>query len=413
MFKGVEYNKAEKVIHNVNAKIKRVRLLTNLFHHQAYIRSYLLGVPMSEGMTVDPMAAYKEGLGHVKGMDPIVRLLVNEGMTLGRNQEYLEQTPRTAVGRAVSNFEHDLFSKLGAGLKTKAAIIEMRDLMRHHPNMDVREAAKIAANYANADFGGLNLKLLGISERQWKHLRLTMLAPDWTTSNVVTATKAVMPIKKKTGKGFEKDSIFRASSKVERQVYQKFWGRALLRGMTATYMMNMMLTGWDEEQYEKNLKAALKAGHLRSMEVDITPISRLLGQDKRRRYFNLSGHFKDPIKWIHSMAVKDMLEPMKHKASAATGILLNAVTHKDWRGANYTDTAGLMKSGEFTSFKRKLAPDKYSPSQLPSFIGDTIRTSLPVGMQQLGYFIDGEIGAFDALFKSLGFMTSVDWKGKK
>ena len=79
-----------------------------------------------------------------------------------------------------------LFNTLGAGLKAKSAVLEMNHLRHKHPNVDINTIAKMAATSTNKDFGGLHLERMGRSKTTQHFLRLFLLAPDWTESNVLT-----------------------------------------------------------------------------------------------------------------------------------------------------------------------------------------------------------------------------------
>ncbi|MHC4608479.1 MAG: hypothetical protein ACYTAF_16325, partial [Planctomycetota bacterium] len=242
-----------------NAVTKAWILQSSLFHHLAFGRSFYLGsAPFGEaiekvragGNFIDavkgltPRQAYLSGQKSIGDMEPEVELLVRNGLTLGRIQEWEEKILReedTFVGRMMDkhgatkeikdkinafrqNQADFLFKQFGAGLKAKAALIELRTILKKHPDMEPNKAAKIAANLINDDFGGLHLRRMGRDPTTQHIFRLVALAPDWTESNIRSAVKAFK-------RGEEGD------------VYRRFWARIITKSIFATLAMGALLHG--------------------------------------------------------------------------------------------------------------------------------------------------------------------------
>jgi len=190
-------------------------LQTSLFHHLAFSRSYYFGTQgkkFSEGKglgEMDIQRAYQAGIKAIEEGDPAVRLGVENGLTLGMKQDWNEASLRegTWVGKvldktkatkatkdAINNFRQSqadfLFGELGAGLKAKSFMIEMRAQMKKYPNENRKVTAARVARLINDDFGGLHLQRIGGKHGRnptFQHgLRLALLAPDWTESNIRT-----------------------------------------------------------------------------------------------------------------------------------------------------------------------------------------------------------------------------------
>ena len=334
-----------KGLTNFNAVVKAWILQTSLFHHQAFIRSYLMGGAV--GMkNLSPRQAYRKGLSEVKKLNPIVELLVRNGLTIGKIQDFDEHInlKKTALGKIldknnvtskiqkrIMKFQDKqvrfLFNKFGAGLKAMAGILEYKKLLQEHPEMDPNVRAKMVANLINDDFGGLHQGRmagkfgLNYNPTIYHIARLLLLAPDWTESNVRSMVKAVY-----------------TSKKEERTLYRKFWSRIILRGMTATTILNLIIASMDTEEDENTLdafarrfKKAWDRGYLRWLDVDITPIYKKLGYKDIDGYFSLIGHFRDPVKFI-----VDPVSSAKHKGSYLFRMVFEALTGGDWRNRPFT-----------------------------------------------------------------------------
>lgn len=412
-----------------NSIIKQTILTTALFHHQAFLRSSMLGSKSIRGMN-----SYQQGKQAVLNYTQELRDLVRAGLTLGRVQDWEESysRQRTAIGAVIdrvpiaaqakekllemrdrqTNF---LFKKMGAYMKAQAAILEYHDLLQKHADKiesgerTRHHYAGVAARLANDDFGGLHLERMGRNPTVQHVFRLLALAPDWTESNVRSAAKA-----------FPRGE--------EAAVYKAFWGRVLLRGLGATALFNLMLAALDDKDFLQRYKRAWKEGNLRWLEIDVTPIHRRLGgTSEKRKYFSFIGHFRDPLKFV--------LHPIrsaKHKGSVLSRFVLDAVFGTDWSGRPFTTFAeliGLDDKGEYTRTVRgkyekgqpkggKLKgalvrkarggrPLEYG--QYPSFLLYQARSSLPIPMQQGMGWLAGELDGFDALTKSVGMMTSTTY----
>ncbi|MBN2821076.1 MAG: hypothetical protein JXP36_19040, partial [Bacteroidales bacterium] len=192
----------------LNARLKAIILSWSFFHHMAFTRSYIWGSALKGFKDANPVKAYKTGLDLLNAKDPEVIHLVRNGLTLGRNQEWDEllTEQKTKIGRwldenkvapgvreKIFNFHeshvHFLFNKYGAGLKVKSALLEYHHLLKKYPDFGPDELARKVARQTNADFGGLHLERMGRNKSMQHFLRLTLLAPDWTESNIITMVR--------------------------------------------------------------------------------------------------------------------------------------------------------------------------------------------------------------------------------
>ena len=426
-----------------NSEVKHTVLTSSFFHHQAFMRSYMLGA--RTGLkNLSPRQAYKDGLAAIKAYTPEIRDLVRGGLTFGKIQDWggrEAMQEQTRIGKLIDSlpvagtiknkllaFRETqtafLFNKFGPGLKAQAAILEYRHLLKKNDaklrtgDVQRHDLAKMVANLVNDDFGGLHLQRMGRTAEAQHLFRLAALAPDWTESNVRSMAKA-----------FQRGQ--------EGQMYRAFWGRIAWKGVVATTMFNLMMAAFDDElegdtataRFIDQQKKAWKAGNLKWMGADITPIAKMLGsKDGRRKYLSLIGHFRDPVKFI-----SHPVRSAQHKSSIVGRLFMEAMTGQDWAGRNFTtfsELLGIDDKGEYKTTKagsyrkgepkggkltgktvrnRRGAAGAVEPSQIPSYLLHEARGMLPIQVQNAMSWATGELDAFDAVLKSMGVLVQTDY----
>ena len=406
-----------ETISRYNAQIKSTILFTSLYHHQAFMRSYAFG---SRGL--NPKEAYVKGREAIMNMTPEVRLLVRNGLTIGRIQDYdprMIEGEQTIWGRALSHTkltesarkklvdlrkrqERFLFNKLGPALKIQAGILELKaELKRNQAELEsgeitADEIAAAVANLMNNDFGGLHLGRMGRSQTAQHIFRLLALAPDWTESNIRSAVQSFS--KGETG-----------------YLHRMFWGRIAIKGLGATILFNLLLSAFDDDDFAERYKKAWETGRLRWLDIDITPIHKALGgADDKRKYFSLLGHFRDPIKFVAHPFVS-----AKHKGSVVSRIMMDMMIGEDWAGRKFTTLGELTgitedgkNSGRLVKYGRGGARP-IEPSQIPSYVLYEVRSAMPIPIQNIVAFLGGEMDAFDAITKSAGLMTATTYPERR
>ena len=356
--------------------------------------------------------AAKAGREAMKAMQPELMLGIRNGLTLGVLQDWNQELVMegTALGRWMDQkgiakdmrakikqgqqwWANQLFDSFGAGLKSKAFLIEYRNQLKEYPGTDHAVLAKRAADLINDDFGGLHLGRMGRNPTTQHIARLIFLAPDWTESNFRTVIKAMGFVKEGGGKIFEVTKL----TKDERAIYQNFWIKALVKGMAATVFLNFMLAGGDPERFLKNYERAWKEGNLRALDVDITPIYKAMGGDTRnRKYFSLIGHFKDPIKWALNTR-----KSIRHKASVGVGTAIEGLTGEDWAGRRFTAFSELISEGETVTWGKSESPVT-EHTMLPSFIINQLIGFTPIQVQNFMAAMSGEQEWFESVGNMMG-----------
>lgn len=275
---------------------------------------------------------------------------------------------------------------------------------------------------------------MGVSQGWRKALRLIFLAPDWTGSNALTVKRMVLG-----GRGWHR------GTPEEREMYQRFWTGALTKGLAATVIGNMLLAALsgaigldDNDDWKKNFEESVKDGwrNLRWLEMDITPLYILfhramnwvpwLGEkwnpDDRRRYFSLIGHFRDPLKWA-----THPIQSAFHKESPLARNIHSLLSGKDWKDAGFTTIEELLgiddkgfyesrgpghKPGDRRGGKEQFKTTSQRSTggmdltKLPSWLLYNIKATQPVQAQEGWNIVTGEMDAFDALGRAMGFQVS-------
>ncbi len=440
------------VITRANQEIKQTILTTSLYHHQAFLRSYMLGG--RTGLTnISPRKAYRDGLNAVNDFTPEVEDLVRGGMTLGKTFDWEETNWNTdEVSRLGKIFEsipggslvkegflnfrkaqtNFLFNKLGVGLKAQAGILEYRHMLRKHKaqlesgEITKHEVAKMVGKLMNDDFGGLHHGRLERDQTIQHIFRLMALAPDWTESNVRSMVKMVVQRNEKTGK-------IEVSKGIEGAMYRSFWARIALKGLLSTAVFNYLISAFDDDDFVERYKKAWDNGNLKWLEVDITPIYKsLVGEDSpgSEAYFSILGHFKDPVKFV-----AHPIRSAKHKASVFSKVVLDILTGSDWRGQSFTsmgeligiDDKGVYKTtrvgkhlkgapkggklkGHLTKFEFGKGARPLEPEQIASFLLYEFRGFMPIPVQSSIAVLTGEQDWFMGLTKAAGFHTGIKHK---
>ncbi|MFH1641733.1 MAG: LPD23 domain-containing protein, partial [Nanoarchaeota archaeon] len=445
------FKKGISEITKYNAAIKAMILQTSLFHHLAFTNSFVFGGALESLKDVNVVKSYKKGLKALEELQPEVELLVRNGLTIGQIQDWNENFARQKTGltkildktsatKAIKEkiilFQEkqarSLFQRYGAGLKVYTALLEYKRMLKHHPEMEPNERAKLVANLTNDDFGGLHLGRMGRDPTAQHVFRLLALAPDWTESNVRSMIKAI-----------------KAGSKEETRLYRRFWGRVVVRGMGLTIAANLLLALWDEDDEDKNYKDAVlrryktawDKGYLKWMDVDITPIYRVLGGAKENRaYFSLIGHFRDPVKFV-----VHPITSAQHKGSVFFRIFYETLKGTDWRGRPFTtwdeligvddmdwspnykglyktsskkfgykkgDSKGGRLKGQLTKSKYQGRGGPISYEKIPSWMLHELRQMTPIQVQNMLGYINGELDGVEAIGKSLGLRITVSEPSK-
>jgi hypothetical protein len=411
---GTSALKGNKVIDAVtkyNSVVKSMILQTSFFHHLAFMNSYYLGgQPFGDAFqrykngerfvdalgSLSPLQAMRDGLKAINDLSPEAELLIREGHTVGRIQDWEEdliakedsmvgrwldkhkatREAKDAILRLKQIHNDFLWKKLGPGLKMKAGLIELRAALKKHPDKDPNEVAREVASLMNNDFGGLHLKRIGRSPTYQHMFRLAALAPDWTESNVRSMVGA-----------------FKGG--LEGELHRAFWTRIIAKGMLINLILNVLLHGEDTpEAYVKSWQK----GHLRVLDTDITPIAKMFGyDDNTTRYFGVMGHFTDPFKWG-----KDPARGIFAKKSPVMRHLWEFFSGADWMGRDFTEFNELLKTKSTVRPKFTFVGRPGFWQRTPSFLVNQAMGDLPIQAQNMIKWHAGEMDAFDAIANSAG-----------
>lgn len=433
-----------QTITQYTAEIKHTIFTLSSFHHQALLRSFFFGGRYQKG-DLNVSQVIQEGERLIRDYGEDVQLLSGGGLTIGKQQEWDEldwvkddklkvneiidrvaviEKHRKKVLNLRDNMTYFLFQRMMPALKIMTAIAELEAQRRKHGEklnsgeMTQHDIAKMVGNLINDDFGGLHhgrIQKHGRDPTIQHVLRLMLLAPDWTESNVRTMYKA-----------------FISGGKEEQRMYKEFWGRVLVKAMMITFAFNIIMTAMDDDDIWERYQKAWKAGRFKWLDADVTPLRRIFGMgDGRKKYLSLIGHFHDPFKFICHPVLS-----LKHKGSPLIKTMLEGITGEDWKGARFTsfpellgldkkdiylttrpgkyrigDPKGGKLRGQLTSWdwSSKGAVEWW---QLPSYILHSLAGFMPIPAQSMRAFLAGEMDGWDAVLKSTGFMATSGYSGE-
>jgi hypothetical protein len=436
-----------KVIRKMNAIIKSTILSVSLFHHLAGMRSYTFGVG-GKGFKINPIKAYKRGLAKIdeqpgfdspnyKHLGPVVDLLVREGLTLGKTQDWDEAAIQDSIVEEIlanrtgklsfkalkawqgarrfrRGMTTGLFNRLFAGLKAEAASLELghkmktkeKKLGRALTDAEIKTEAQKIARLINADFGGLHLKRMGRNPDLQRLSQMLLLAPDWTESNWRTVTGMIPGLNKRIDKATGGTPFDHSMA----GTYGKFWAGIAIRGAITVALANaaiLTLFGdeddWedygdmlDEQMSWKNFSKG------RWASVPVGPVYRKLGMEdpEKRPLLSVMGHFKDILK------LGDVRSLVKHKISPAARIGETLWSGTDWKHARFTSLGELIESGGKlvvdNKFEKDLSPAASSWATLPSLMLYNVRQSIPIYGSEFLQAANGESNALSALLRAGG-----------
>jgi len=439
-------------LRRINAMLKGTILSVSLFHHLAGMRSYGFGVA-GKGFKINGIKAYKRGLKKIaeqqvmdrpgyERLGPVVDYLVREGLTLGRTQDWdqallqdsmleemlMKKTSKASANllkawqkgrRTKRNITTGLFSRLFAGLKAEAAAYEFGHNLklaekkhgRALTDGEIKLAAAQAATLVNADFGGLHLKRMGRNPDLQKAAQLILLAPDWTESNWRTVTGMVPGlndfINKKIGDNPELPGMGK--------VYRRFWKGVAIRLMATVALANVAIVGLfaDKEEREDYFDMLAEQATLKNIPKGkwlSVPIDPLIPEGwkhpEKRRLLSVAGHFKDILKILPTEGdpLKPAMTLAKHKISPVARIVETMATGTDWKGARFTTSGELVKTGKLVVDNQyEKAPSGFQfGGSFPSLLMYNLRSSVPIAGSELLQAIGGETTWISALSRAGG-----------
>lgn len=452
---------------NFNAAVKQSILSYSGFHFIAFSRAHILSAKFDTPKAVSLRASYKAGLSMLADKHPIGQELIRNGMTLNRQQDFMEgvtehntwvgkQLDKLSATKAIKDklidintqFHKYLFNTYGAGLKMFDGVNLAKSELAKNANADPKEVYARVAKLMNDTYGGINWQRMHGTRMQDPTFRqissMMLLAPDWTSSNLRFAKKAI-------GRGDEGT------------LYRKAWGRVILRGVSLTAAANAIMAVWDDkdddgnqltwmEAMERRASKAWDIGHLRSTMIDITPLYHAIGGDSgKRAYFSIFGAYTDPMKMVSNPV--DFLES---KGSFTTKAALETFTAQNWQHKEFTtldELLGMDDKGQYAKSQTAHQKGDISPTtglpykkdqsghdegdekggklggqltkypeggahgvtypQLPSFIGSQVRGMMPTAVQNFWQIAAGENDMTTGILNAVGTGILTDKEPKK
>lgn len=385
-------------------------LQTSLFHPRAFLNNFFLGGHPGDWGTFSPREAAQQGRDMIKELDPALVTLRKNGLTFGLISDWDESMlkQQTIVGDMIDKMglgavkdkvlelqkaQADwLFGSFGAGLKVFDAVHRFADEMKKYPDTDPDVLAQRVAEATNLNYGGLHLERMQRNKTLQDLFHLTVLAPDWTESNLRLTAKALKGVV--TG------------SPEELAVYQKLVLGWAIKGLGFTALMNFAMAGGDPDEMMDNYEKAWNAGNLKWLQVDITPLYKMFGgETSNTKYYNLIGHMIDPVK-----ALVTPFQFVRNKASVPSKLLLEAVTGADWQGKSFATVGELYDKGKLTRF----GPGKaVNWDTFPAYVLSQTIGIQPIPLQNFINYKVGQTEGFDAIVNTLGVGVTTGYPQKR
>jgi hypothetical protein len=409
-----------------NAIFKQLKLLFGFFHIWAFNRSMLLGGSLGvKGLNIP--GVMRLGWNSISRFDPYLMDLIWNGMTLFRIQDYdpvmareqtwfgkwLDDSDENSLKAEFSekvwkkamdmkeHYQKWLFGTYGATLKAATAVHELKRALKRNKakiaagEMTVEDVSASVADLMNNDFGGLDYAALGYKPETTHVLRLAFLGPDWTMSNARTVVQAI-----------RNDEMGKA--------HRAFWTRIAYKGFLTYLVFNFLFGAGDDEDWLERFRKAWKAGNMRWLDIDISPLYHALGGDPDiRKYIKIFGHFTDPVKFAAHPA-----RTLKYKSSVMGRLFFNAVSGEDYKHARYTSFSEFLGlkgrlRGTTVSWYTKNPKGMIRPRQFPSFVMHSVKSFAPIPIEQSLAFMSGEIQAWDWLFALSGIGAQTTYKSTR
>lgn len=186
-------------------------------------------------------------------------------------------------------FDRNLWEYYHSGLKLHSFHDLLSEEIRLHPEWDqtqIDTAAETISNFINDAYGGQEWETkfwLNPKVRQAAHW--SMLAPDWTLSNINIGGKTITEIK----------------NPLRRKQQLRYWRNMIPTLIGSTWAIQAMIFSMfgDEEQDDKPFSFENEID--RQFDIDVTPITRKFPwsdpDDKSRRYVTFGKQAKELMRW--------------------------------------------------------------------------------------------------------------------
>jgi len=251
-----------------------------------------------------------------------------------------------------------LFEVTQTFLKGNAYATDVAEWLGKNPNAtdyEITMAKRSINREINGNYGGLNWKSLRIPRQLLGVMKMTMLAPDWTTSNADLLRQALNPLNHSPGA-----SMARA-----------FWVRNVALGAAMLEGLNYAFTGHGTWQNPK--------GHELNVEMApntyITPLSGAM-----KDVATLTGDItKSGSQGIPQFALS--------KLNAPSRTILGIASNKDYYGRSLTDAKGnlLKTTGNVASFAgQNMLPLPFGATGLLNYAKDRNAAKTPLGAALIG-----------------------------
>ena len=292
-------------------------------------------------------------------VDTLMKLNKDSLSPTGKLLDKAGELPGLKQAAQLSNANNKaLFEVTQTFLKGNAYATDVAEWLGKNPNAtdyEITMAKRSINREINGNYGGLNWKSLRIPRQLLGVMKMTMLAPDWTTSNADLLRQALNPLNHSPGA-----SMARA-----------FWVRNVALGAAMLEGLNYAFTGHGTWQNPK--------GH--ELNVEMAPNTYITP---------LSGAMKDVATLtgdITKSGSQGIPQFAESKLNAPSRTILGIASNKDYYGRSLTDAKGnlLKTTGNVASFAgQNLLPLPFGATGLLNYAKDKNAQKTPLGAALIG-----------------------------
>jgi len=357
---------------------KKSILTISLFHYHALSESAI-----ATGQT--PLA-FVRGVAKLANNEELVVRAKRSGLQIGGTPDVARQSLRfervpalkQTIGKIIEKNDKVLWDNIHAGGKIEIFDRLTRDALtnKKYSHLKPSQIDRVVSEFINDAYGGLDWEAMGVSAKKQWLLQRSMLAPDWTTSQV------------RVFKGMFRIGEKGTPRRLSGQLYRAYWRRAIMYNYGGANALNYTFTAWKAGDPSKGHFMMQNApGHRFQLELPYN------GPDDKPRWIQVGKQFMEPFRYAEDLIEGKPLRTISAKMSPTARIVLGNIFNRRYPG------------GPRLYQKDDKAYMKYLKS-----LGYTAESVAPIPAQQYLDMFKGRKTLEDAIISSLGFPVKKDYK---
>jgi hypothetical protein len=365
---------------------KKSILTVSLFHYHALSESAIA--------TGQSPWAFVRGTAKLVGNEELIVRAKRSGLQLAgtpdvaRQSLRFEKVPtfvgkglRATVGKIIEKNDKILWDNVHAGHKIEAFDRLTRDALtnKKYSHLKPAEIDRVVSTFVNDAFGGLDWEALGTSTKgQWVWQR-SLLAPDWTRSQV------------RVFKGMFRAGKRGTTERLSGELYRAYWRRAITYNYGGANALNYVFTAWKAGDPTKgHFMPQNASGHRFQLEMPYE------GDDGKPRWIQVGKQFMEPFRYVEDILEGKPLRTLSGKVNPIPRMIVSSIFNRRYPGGP-------------SIYKEKDSPGLKYLKQ----IGYVAESVTPIPAQQYIGVFKGWKDPMDAFISGLGFPVKKDFQKKK